>query len=213
MDYILFGIQGSGKGTQGKLLAEKLSAAYFETGGELRRLAKENSPLGKKVKNIIEDGHLVPTEVVIEIVENFIQTVSGQKAAIIFDGIPRNREQSNLFEALLKKLDRRYKGIYFELPRAEAENRLLKRRVCKECKAVYPASYKEDSCEQCGGLLMTRSDDKIESIRTRLDIFFRETLPVIEAWKTQGKIIGVNGFGTIEDITKEIFLKISPSPP
>lgn len=212
MDYILFGIQGSGKGTQGKILAEKLDAAYFETGGELRRLAKENSELGKNIKSIIEAGNLVPTDVVIKIVENFVHTVAKDRAAVIFDGIPRNKEQGDFFEKLLEKLNRRYAGIYFELSREEAENRLLKRRVCQGCKTVYPAFYNKEVCELCGGQLVTRADDNAESIRTRLDIFYKETLPVIEEWKKQGKIMIVNSAGTIEEVKKELFLKLSMEP-
>lgn len=207
MDYVLFGIQGSGKGTQGKILAEKLNAAYFETGGELRRLASENSPLGKKVKSIIDAGHLVPNEVVMEIVEHFVKTKAAARAAV-FDGIPRNAKQNATFEALLKKMGRDYTGIYFELSREDAEHRLLKRRICVECKNVYPANYpKELACEKCGGELAVRADDNADSIRTRLDIFYKETLPVIENWKQRGKMISVNGTGTIEQVTKGLFSK------
>ncbi len=209
MDFVLFGIQGSGKGTQGKIFAAKLHAAYFETGGELRRLAKENSPLGKKVKSIIEAGRLVPNEVVMEIVENFVKFVrsSGDGAAIIFDGIPRNKEQNDSLESLLKKMGRNYTGIYFELSREEAENRLLKRRMCSACKAVYPAFYKNAECEKCGGALIARADDNAESIRTRLDIFFKETLPVIEDWTARKKIITVDAAGSIGKVTEGLAQK------
>lgn len=208
MNYVLFGIQGSGKGTQGKILAPKIHASYFETGGELRRLAKENSTLGQKVKKIIEAGHLVPNEVVMEIVENFIKKEAGQNSSVIFDGIPRNRHQSDTFEALLQKMGLDYKGIYFELSREDAENRLLKRRLCGKCKEVYPVFYKGNVCEKCNAELVTRQDDNAESIRTRLEIFFKETLPVIENWNSRGKMITVNGAGTIEEVTKEMLVKI-----
>lgn len=209
MDYVLFGIQGSGKGTQGKILAEKLHAAYFETGGELRRLAKENSPLGKKVKSIIEAGRLVPNEVVMEIVGNFVKMAGEEEASIIFDGIPRNGEQNDSLMALLKKAGREYTGIYFELSRDEAENRLLKRRICTGCKTVYPALYENKECEKCGGALQTRADDNAESIRTRLDIFYHETLPVIEQWKAHGKLLSLNAAGSIEEVTQTLFKKIA----
>lgn len=208
MDYVLFGIQGSGKGTQGNLLAEKLHAAYFETGGELRRLAKENSPLGKKVQSIIEAGRLVPNEVVMEIVENFVKMAGEEDAPIIFDGIPRNGEQNDSFTALLEKSERGYTGIYFELSRDEAENRLLKRRICAICKTVYPSFYKNKECEKCGGALQTRADDNADSIRTRLDIFYNETLPVIDAWGRKGKLLSINAAGSIDEVTKELFSKL-----
>lgn len=209
MDYILFGIQGSGKGTQGKILAEKLGAAYFETGGELRRLSKEDSPLGHKVKEIIEAGHLVPTEVVMEIVEIFLMQSKTAASAAVFDGIPRNDEQNRLFTALLQKHGRAYQGIYFELSRKEAENRLLKRRICSQCKAVYPAFYQNPTCGKCGGPLHTRADDNAESIRTRIEIFYKETVPVIEEWKSAGKIMKIDAAPPIEEITTTLLSKIA----
>lgn len=208
MDYVLFGIQGSGKGTQGKILTQKIGAAYFETGGELRRLAKEDCELGKKVKSIIEAGQLVPNEVVMEIVENFVKTMAGAGKPVIFDGLPRNAHQSETFEALLKKNGRDYTGLYFELSREEAENRLLRRRLCSKCKEVYPAFYKDVSCKKCGGELVTRTDDNADSIRTRLEIFYKETLPVIENWKRNGKMLTVDGSKSIEEVTREMFAVI-----
>lgn len=208
MDYVLFGIQGSGKGTQGKFLAPKISAAYFETGGELRRLSGENSELGKKVKSIIEAGHLVPNTVVMEIVENFIKTNPNAGNPIIFDGIPRNGEQNGTFEALLKKMGRQYTGLYFELSKEEAENRLLRRRICSKCKEVYPASYKGAVCKKCNSELVTRADDNTESIKTRLEIFYKETLPVIDEWKAGQKMISLNGNAPIEKVTQEMFAKL-----
>lgn len=209
MDYVLFGIQGSGKGTQGKVMAERLGAAYFEMGGELRRLARENSKLGLKVKSIIDAGHLVPNEVVMEIVENFAQGVGeGGAGVIIFDGIPRNAEQNNSLEALLKKLERKYTGVFFELSRENAENRLIKRRFCDKCKTVYPAAFSDKVCEECGGNLVTRADDNAASIRTRIDIFHKETVPIIEAWKKKGKIISVDASKTIDRVTEELLGKL-----
>lgn len=209
MDYVLFGIQGSGKGTQGKILADKIAAVYFETGGELRRLSTQDSALGRKVKSIIEAGRLVPNEVVMEIVENFVQSeIKSLSSSVIFDGIPRNDLQSRTFRALLEKLHRDYTGVYFELLRQEAENRLLRRRICEKCKTVYPASCQEEKCKKCAGKLVSRADDNAQSIRMRLDIFYKETLPVIETWRDAGKLISLDGTGTIEVVTSELFLKL-----
>mgnify|MGYP001596990964 CR=1 FL=1 len=167
-------------------------------------LATENSPLGKKIKSIIEAGHLVPNEVVMEIAENFLKKKT-KAAGAIFDGIPRNKEQNETFEALLEKNKREYTGIYFKLSRDEAETRLLRRRACVNCKNVYPAIYpKEKGCERCGGILAVRADDNPQSVRTRLDIFYKETLPVIEDWKTRGKILEIDASPTIEKITAQL---------
>ncbi len=211
MDYILFGIQGAGKGTQAKFLAQQTGAQYFETGGELRRLSSEDSPLGKKIKSIIEAGHLVPNEVVMEIVANFVtMTVSknSDSCSIIFDGIPRNMEQSDTFVALLNQYNRNFTGLYFELSREAAENRLLKRRICKSCKTVYPSMYTNIVCEKCNGELITRADDNAESIKTRIEIFYKETVPVVEKWRGLDKMISINADQSIEAVTEEMKRKI-----
>lgn len=127
---------------------------------------------------------------------------------IIFDGIPRNQEQSGTFEALLQKMNREYIGIYFDISRHEAEKRLIWRRICMDCKATYPFAYSHPVCEKCSGTLFRRTDDNPESIRTRIDIFYKETLPVIEEWKTREKMITVNGTGTIEEVSKNLFEKL-----
>lgn len=208
MDFILFGIQGSGKGTQGKILVQKKGYQYFETGGELRRLAAEDSELGKKVKSIIESGNLVPTEVVMEIVRNFAIKVAKPGSPIIFDGIPRNKEQSDQFVHLLKELNRTFTGLYFELSRQEAERRLLTRRICKNCKAVYPATYEKKVCGACNGELITRSDDNSEAIKKRLEIFYQETVPVVEEWKKNYNVITINAAPPIDTVTEELLEKI-----
>lgn len=213
MDFILFGIQGSGKGTQGKILAEKRPALYFEMGGELRRLSAEDSDLGRKVKSIIEAGHLVPTEVVMEIVRNFAITMGkkdgSESSSIIFDGIPRNKEQNDQFIALLHELGRAYTGIYFELSRDEAERRLLTRRMCKNCKTIYPAMYDKPVCEKCGGELMTRADDNADAIKTRLEIFYKETMPTIDEWKQEGKMISIDAAPPIDQVTSDLLEKLN----
>lgn len=203
MDIILFGIQGSGKGTQGKFLKERYHAAYFETGAELRRLASEDSDLGKKVKEIIEAGHLVPNEVVMEIVENFLKSVPEGKN-VIFDGIPRKMVQAETLIKLLQDNHREYKALILDLSKEQALERLTKRRVCSKCKAVYPASYKNDYCEKCGGELITRTDDNAESIKVRLQAFTDETMPVINKFEEEGNLIHIDASGTIEEVDKAL---------
>ncbi len=209
MDLILFGIQGSGKGTQGKILKDRYDTAYFETGAELRRLSKEDSKLGKKVKEIIEAGHLVPNEIVMEIVENFLKNVPKGKN-VIFDGIPRKMEQAQSLDALLEKHGREYKAVILDLSEQVALNRLTLRRICSKCKTVYPADYENDMCERCRGELITRSDDNPESIKTRIKAYFDETMPVINMYLEQGKLLRINGEQSIEAVSKELFETLDP---
>ncbi|MFA5854834.1 MAG: nucleoside monophosphate kinase [Candidatus Gracilibacteria bacterium] len=209
MDLVLFGIQGSGKGTQSTEICKHCNLDVFETGAELRRIAGEETELGHKVKSIIEAGNLVPTEVVMEIIKDFLSHLpTGANA--LFDGIPRSIEQKEQFDALMQSEGREFNGLLIDLSEEEALNRLTTRRICEKCKATYPAFYTKDSCEACGGALITRKDDTPDAIRTRLDTFSQKTLPVINLYKTQGKMLTVDGKKSIEDVTKDIEAVLAP---
>jgi adenylate kinase len=199
MDLIFFGMQGSGKGTLGKFVAQKYGMDIFEMGGELRKLSQSDSELGKKVKSIIEAGHLVSDDVVMEIVENFMNNLPSGKS-IIFDGIPRKVEQAKLLNAVLKKHNRTYKAVLLDIAQETAMKRLTTRRICKNCKAVYPAVYTNPTCEKCNGELITRSDDNPEAIRTRLEAFQKETIPSINMYADN--LIKINGEATIEEVNR-----------
>ena len=179
MNLIFFGIQGSGKGTQAKLLAENLGYQIFETGGELRKLAKEDSDLGKKVKETIEAGHLVSSELVLEIVRNFIR--KADKTKIIFDGIPRNQDQYQSFMGILNEFNLEYTAVHFKLEKEEALTRLFKRAEIER-----------------------RADDNEESIKRRIDIFYNDTLPLIENFAQTNKLIEVDASPTIEEIYQDL---------
>ena len=202
MDLVLFGIQGSGKGTLGKIIADKYGFQIFETGSELRKLSQEDSDLARTVKSIVEAGHLVPNEVVMDIIENFMKHLpAGTK--VLFDGIPRKLEQAETFDALMQKLGRTFMGILIELPEEVALKRLTTRRMCENCKTIYPAAYTKDTCEKCGRKLVTRNDDNPESIKTRIAAFFQETIPVIERYNKKNLMITMNGNQSIEDAASE----------
>lgn len=197
MDLILFGMQGSGKGTLGKFLAEKYKLKIFEMGNELRSLASENTTLGQKVKSIIEAGELVSDDLVMEIVENFMNTLpEGQ--SIIIDGIPRTLNQAQLLKKVLENNNRKYKALLLDLKKESALTRLTTRRICSNCKAVYPAIYDKETCEACNGELITRADDNPEAIEKRLTAFENETIPAIELYKD--KLIKIDGEPSIEKV-------------
>jgi len=212
MDLVLFGKQGSGKGTLGEQVAKRYNLVVFETGAMLRQLSQEDSELGKKVKEIIESGKLVPNEVVMDIIEDFMSKLEEGKV-VLFDGIPRKQDQAASFDNLMKRLGRDYLGLLINVSDEEALRRLTTRRICKNCKKVYPAFYEEDKCEACGGELITRTDDNPESIKTRLATFETETLPVIENLKKQDKIIDINGEQIIEKVFEEAATILDPKFP
>ena len=206
----MFGRQGSGKGTQGKYFADRYHLTPFVMGDELRKLATEDSELGKKVKSIIEAGHLVSDDVVMEIIENFI---NGLKPGtnVMFDGIPRKIGQAEKFDALMEKNHRNTKGVILNISEETAIRRLTSRRMCSQCKAIFPANYDKPFCKTCGGTLESREDDSnMDSIRNRLNAFNNETMPVIERYRKEGKLIELNGEPDIDQVNTEAFPKLDP---
>lgn len=203
MDISLFGIQGSGKGTQSRILAERFNFEIFETGAELRKLSQEESPLGQKVQDLLNAGKHVDTDIVMEIVQNFIQKLPEGKS-ILFDGIPRNFEQKEAFDAIMKEERRDFMGVLIELDKDSAIERLTTRRICQDCKTVYPAFYKGEHCEKCKGELITRKDDTPEAIQVRIDLFMDKTLPTALAYEEEGKMMRANGDQAIETVTEEL---------
>ncbi|PID69951.1 adenylate kinase [bacterium DOLZORAL124_38_8] len=180
---ILVGPQGSGKGTQARILAEKQGYVIFETGGALRALAKEGSDLGNKVAEIMNRGELVSTELVMDIVRDFIEKNEGKK--IIFDGIPRSRDQYDALMALFETLALDYTVLSIEVPIEVCKERMMKRVA-----------------------LEGRADDTPEAIEKRLEIFATKTKPLLDLWEAKGKVVAVNGHDTPENVDAEIAVKL-----
>jgi len=137
-----------------------------------------------------------------EIIENFMKSVS-KNDIVLFDGLPRKMEQAETFDALMKKLGREFTGVLIEISEEVAMKRLTTRRICKQCKEVYPAVYTGTSCAKCNGELITRNDDNVEAISVRLQAYRNETLPVIEKYSAEGKMIKINGEQSIENVDKD----------
>ncbi len=205
---VLFGIQGSGKGTQGKFIAEKYGHTIFETGGELRKLIASDSELGNKIKSIVESGNLVDTSVIMEVIGNFLANISADQS-VLFDGLPRKMDQKTAFDNLMQEAGIDFTGVLIKISREEAIKRLTSRRMCKECKEIYPAFYADEKCEKCEGDLETRQDDSnLDAVENRLSAFENETQPVIDGYIEEGKMIIINGEQSIEDVTAELMDKL-----
>jgi len=203
-DLILIGKQGAGKGVEGELLSEKFGFKTFETGKELRKIIEEGSELGVKIKSIINNGDLVSDELVMEIVQNFLMNTP-KNTPIIFDGIPRSEKQRQMMEVELEKSERKYQVLEIQLSNETSLNRLLKRSRCNKCNA----NFIEDACPKCGSTdFSKREDDNKEAILKRLGNFEKHTLPAIEVWRNEGKIISVSGEGTINECFQEIIVKL-----
>lgn len=203
-DLILIGKQGSGKGTQGTLLAKRFQFNVFETGAELRKIAKEESELGHAVKKITEMGDLVPNELVMQIVENFVQKAE-KETPIIFDGIPRSEEQRISLEDVLEKANRKFHALEIKLSEEEAMKRLLIRAKCVDC----GANFGGEICPKCGSKnIIRRNDDNEKAIKKRLLNFENITLPLLKNWETRGLLISVNGEQKPSKVTEEILEKL-----
>lgn len=204
-DLILFGVQGCGKGTQARILEGK-GYRVFETGKELRAMAGGFTELGKKVKSIIEAGNLVPDEVVIEIVENFLKNTPADQA-VIFDGLPRRLSQKDLFEKTVEAFGRSPVAVLIAIPDELALRRLSNRWMSKTTGKIFPS--KDAALKECAeDDLYQRADDKPDAIKTRLATYHRETHSVIDWYREQGRMIEVNGEQDAEQVTAEIVKKL-----
>ena len=207
MDIILFGKQGSGKGTQGKILAERYGLRVFDMGSELRHMIESATPLGEKIKEIVESGNLVDDNSIMDIVENFLKSLTA-KQSVLFDGIPRTITQAERLLVLLKAHERDSFALLVKISEEEAVKRLTQRRVCSGCKEIYPAFYNGEECAKCGGVLVTRKDDSnLDSIMQRLKNYENETKPVIDHFYSIDRLIQVDGEQPIPDVTEEMIDK------
>jgi len=204
MNIILLGPPGAGKGTQAKMLVEEYQIPQISTGDILRAAVKEGSPLGKEAKACMDKGELVPDSVVIGIVEERIQQSDCAKGYML-DGFPRTVPQAEALDGMLQNLSSQIDHVVsIEVANEELVGRLTGRRTCRECGAGFHVMFdppkQEGVCDKCGGELYQRDDDNVETVTSRLQVYESQTLPLIEYYKTQGKIRSIDGVGEIKEI-------------
>lgn len=202
---VFIGPPGAGKGTQSALLSERLSFVQISTGDLLREAVKNNTPLGVKAKHYMEQGNLVPDELIIAMIDEKLQQLEGKN--IILDGFPRTVNQAKALDDLLPKRNRKLDTvILFQIGDEEVVKRLSGRRVCQNCGAVYHIIYnppkKEGVCDKCGGNLIQREDDKEEVIRKRLEVYHSQTAALIDYYKD--KILSIDATADKEYIYNKI---------
>jgi len=202
LDVIVFlGIQGSGKGTQAELLAERTGFQHINIGDLFREEVHKQTELGKKVQAIIAKGELVQDELVFEIVNASLTT---DCAGVVFDGFPRTLAQA---EYLLKNYNVR-RVYYLELSEEEAIARIEARRLCSSCGETYNILSKkpkqEGICDKCGSPLVQRTDDSGEAIRERVKAFYEQTFALKEYFAEKGLLKEISARKSIEEIQQEI---------
>ena len=208
MNLILLGAPGAGKGTQAELLMEKLSIPGISTGNMLREAMKNGTPVGEKAKYYMDNGLLVPDEVIMDIVAERVAQPDC-KGGFILDGVPRTLAQAT---ALLERGVQIDHVVSIEIDDSVIEGRMTGRRVCSNCGASYHIvanpSKVEGKCDLCGGDLVIRKDDAPETVRRRLVVYHEQTEVLKDFYNKLGKLRLVEGNQTIEGACEDILAAI-----
>ncbi len=208
MNLILLGAPGAGKGTQAELLVEKLSIPAISTGNMLREAMAKGTELGKKVKQYMDGGLLVPDELILGSVVDRVTQPDCQHGFIL-DGVPRTLAQAEALEAKGVKIDH---VVSIEVDDSEIEGRMTGRRVCGKCGASYHIVANppktEGICDLCGSELVIRKDDAPETVRKRLQVYHASTEVLKEFYEKLGRLRTVNGSQSIEGANEDILKAI-----
>lgn len=208
MNLILLGAPGAGKGTQAELLMKKLGIPSISTGNMLRDAMKNGTEVGLKAKSYMDQGLLVPDDVIIGIVRERVEQPDCQKGFIL-DGVPRTIPQADALEEAGIRIDY---VVSLEIDDAVIEARMSGRRVCASCGASYHITAnppkKDGICDLCGGDLMIRKDDVPETVRRRLEVYHQETEALKDYYAKLGKLRLVDGGQPIEDANRAILAAI-----
>lgn len=210
---MFLGAPGVGKGTQADLVAAKFERPKISTGDILREAVRSQTPLGLQAKVCMDQGQLVPDEVVIGIVKEKLAEPACARGFLL-DGFPRTVPQAERLGQILSgqghKLDA---VINVMVPRDEVVRRLTGRRSCATCQAVYHVEFapprEPNRCDRCGGELAQRSDDTKETVESRLSVYERQTAPLIAYYRDQGVLADVDGLGTVEDVHGRILMVLA----
>ena len=200
MKLILLGAPGAGKGTQSARISEKYNIPAIATGDILRGAIKEGTELGLSAKSYMDAGKLVPDDVVVGIIKDYLST-DACKNGFILDGFPRSIPQAEALDAMGVKID---VVLSIEVPDEKIIARMSGRRVCR-CGASYHVDYipstVEGVCDKCGDALYIREDDKAETVANRLKTFHTQTEPLKEFYAERGNLVCVEGQEEVEDTT------------
>jgi adenylate kinase len=197
---VVLGKQGAGKGTQCPRLAERYGVPHVATGDMLRSAIRSGSELGKKIRKLMDEGHLVPDGVISEVVAHRLAQPDCERGAIL-DGYPRTETQAETLDELAGQPGIR-RCIVLDVPTPIVVARLSARRVCASCGTVYSADSPPGPsiCTVCGGQVVQRADDTAEAISERLAAYERETKPLLDHYQMRGQLTHVDGLGTVDEV-------------
>lgn len=208
MKIIMLGAPGAGKGTQAKKIADRYDIPHISTGDIFRANIKEGTELGKKAKEYMDQGLLVPDELTVDLVVDRIQKDDCSKGYIL-DGFPRTIPQAEALDVALTGLGTKVDyAINVEVPDENIIKRMSGRRACPVCGATYHTEHippkKEGTCDRCGNELILRDDDKPETVKKRLDVYHAQTQPLIDYYTKQNVLVEVDGTQDMEDVFNSI---------
>ena len=216
MRLILFGPPGAGKGTQSAFLMEHFKIPQISMGDLLRNAVSEDGALGKEVKSYMDKGELVPDNLIIDIIKKRLNS-SDCVNGFILDGFPRNIVQADALDGLLNSFKITLDcALEIKISFEDLLMRLLNRRNCKKCQAVYHLIFQPpkiiDKCDKCGRELYQRDDDKQDVIEKRFLIYKQETEPLCDYYSQRGLLKTIDGCGSAEEITQEILFALGAKP-
>ncbi|WP_027726451.1 adenylate kinase [Tuberibacillus calidus] len=208
MNLILMGLPGAGKGTQAERIVEKYGLPHISTGDMFRAAIKEETELGKKAKSYMDAGELVPDDVTIGIVRERLGKADCQKGFLL-DGFPRTTAQAEALDNLLADMGRQIDAVlYIDVDRDSLLERLTGRRICSQCGATYHITLnppkEEGVCDKCGGELFQRDDDKIETVKTRLEVNEKQQKPLLDFYNKKNCLQEIDGNQDIDDVFASI---------
>ena len=205
---VLLGPPGAGKGTQAKLLQEEFVAVQISTGDILRKAVADQTPLGKEAAGYINSGALVPDGLIVNLVAERLKQKDCEKGFVL-DGFPRTIPQAESLDEILKKMGLNLNCVLsVQVPHDVIIERLAGRRTCRQCgglcHVVFNPPKRDGICDHCGGELYQRDDDKETTIANRLQVYDRQTAPLIGYYRERGLLREVNGVGEISQIRARV---------
>ena len=208
LNIVIFGAPGSGKGTQSERIVEKYGINHISTGDVLRAEIKNGTELGKTAKGYIDQGQLIPDELMIDILASVFDSFKDSKG-VIFDGFPRTIPQAKALDDALTKIGEKMDyAIDVDVPDENIVNRMGGRRACLNCGATYHIVFNptkvEGKCDACGADTVLRDDDKPETVQKRLAVYHEQTQPLIEYYDEQGILKSVDGTKPMDEVFSAI---------
>ncbi len=208
MKIIMLGAPGAGKGTQAKLISEKFGIPHISTGDIFRANIKEGTELGKEAKEYMDKGQLVPDELTVRILLDRVEKDDCRNGYVL-DGFPRTIPQAQVLDNEVAKLGEKIDfAIDVEVPDENIIRRMGGRRACPKCGATYHVEHippkKEGICDACGENLVLRDDDKPETVKNRLEVYHKQTQPLIDHYSKQNILRTVDGTADMQDVFDSI---------